>query len=94
MLDSDKTTLITIIRRHVPEAKIFLFGSRARGDYNPVSDIDIAIDAGHALPMYLLSDIREEVEESLIPFSVDIVDMYQISKELREQVMKDRVEWL
>ena len=31
---------------HFPEVRsAFLFGSRARGDYSPQSDIDIAIDA-------------------------------------------------
>ena len=32
--------------RRFPEVRVvYLYGSRARGDYNPQSDIDVAIDA-------------------------------------------------
>lgn len=37
--------LRTEVRRFPDVRAAYLFGSRARGDYNPRSDIDIAIDA-------------------------------------------------
>ncbi|NQE52042.1 hypothetical protein C5S29_00515, partial [ANME-1 cluster archaeon GoMg3.2] len=35
-----------IIARFLPDARILLFGSRARGDAKQTSDFDFAIDAG------------------------------------------------
>lgn len=32
-----------IIRKHIPDAKIILFGSRARGTYIKTSDIDLIV---------------------------------------------------
>lgn len=44
MKNSEKETIITIIKHLLPQAHIYLFGSRARKDHQPESDIDIAID--------------------------------------------------
>ena len=37
--------LISIIHIHLPEVVVYLYGSRARGDNRPGSDIDLALDA-------------------------------------------------
>ena len=37
--------------------------------------------------------IKEAIEESQIPFFVDVVDFYSVSQEMREQIRKDGVLW-
>ncbi len=46
-----KDKIIKVIEIFYPNAKIYLFGSRARGTNEEQSDIDIAIDAGLPIPM-------------------------------------------
>ena len=82
--------IVTIITNKLPQAKVYLFGSRARGDHTPESDIDIAIDTGGKIDSSLLSQIKEEVEESTIPFTVDVVDLHTISDDFKKQILKDR----
>lgn len=41
----NKEQIIKVIEIFFPEAKVYLFGSRARGDNSETFDIDIAIDA-------------------------------------------------
>jgi predicted nucleotidyltransferase len=36
-------SILAIIRSRRPAAKVVLYGSRARGDASPVSDIDLAV---------------------------------------------------
>ncbi len=36
-------SILSIIRARRPAAKVVLYGSRARGDETPVSDIDLAV---------------------------------------------------
>lgn len=93
MNDSDKQILVTIIKKHLPHAQVYLFGSRARGDYTAESDIDIAIDLGKEIDSSLLSQIKEEIEESTIPFTVDIVDLHTISDNFKKQILKDGKLW-
>ena len=57
------------------EAEVWLFGSCARGSVRQHSDIDIAILPHDELPSGFFSDLAESVEESSIPYDVDIVDL-------------------
>lgn len=93
MLETDKETIIHIISKHIPTATIYLFGSRARNTHTLQSDIDIAINIKQKIDPSVLSEIREDIEESLIPFTVDVVDINNISQELKAQVLKDKITW-
>jgi predicted nucleotidyltransferase len=58
-----------LARRH-GICKVILFGSRARGDYNPKSDIDLAVSGGE-IELFRL-DVEEETN-TLLRF--DVVNM-------------------
>ena len=60
--------------KNFPNESIYLFGSRARGDNSAFSDIDIAIEAKDNISQKI-AKVRFEIEESLIPYKVDIVDL-------------------
>ncbi len=80
------------LKRQFPESKIWLFGSRAKGRATPHSDIDIAIettDNGEEK----LTMARFEIEESSIPFKVDLIDLKQ-APYLYEIVEKEGIRWL
>ena len=72
---------------------VTLFGSCARGDWRHGSDVDIAVEAHGPLPRLLLSELRETLEESTIPYNVDIVELSAASTELRRQVKEEGVVW-
>lgn len=74
-------------------ARVFLFGSRARGDHRPASDIDLALLPQDPLPRGLVAEIREALEESPVPFFVDLVDLSEASPGLCERVLREGIEW-
>ena len=74
-----------------PKEHIYLFGSRARGDASAYSDIDIAIESNRALSSKL-SQVRFELEESLIPYKVDLVELSK-APYLRDIIKKEGVKW-
>jgi len=80
------------LRQQFPEAKIWLFGSRAKGEATPHSDIDIAIDMADAR-LQKLTLARFEIEESSLPYKVDLVDLKQ-APYLYEIVEKEGIRWL
>lgn len=88
-----KNELLAIIKKHLPNAKVYLYGSRARGTHNPGSDIDIAIDNQHKISWSILGDIKEEIEESTIPLFVDVVDLQDIDENFKKQIQKDYKLW-
>lgn len=67
--------------------KVILFGSRARGDYRPKSDIDLAVQGGDTVRFSL--DVDEETSTLL---EYDIVDLDAgVQKELLESISKEGI---
>jgi len=88
-----KNLLLEIIEKHIPNCSVILFGSRAKKTHAPHSDIDIALDTNTIIDSTLLGTIKDEIEESTVPFFVDVVDIHNISKELKEQIEKHGIIW-
>jgi predicted nucleotidyltransferase len=54
--------------------ELWIFGSRARGDHQKFSDIDILVKAPTDKEWSaILSKIKEDIEERLFPYKVDFV---------------------
>lgn len=91
--DKYKELLIEIIGKYLPDARIWLFGSRARGTNRPGADIDIAIDAGRVLTLSEIGDIKEAIEESILPVFVDIADIRNVDDDFLNQIKQDWIIW-
>ena len=74
-------------------AKLFLFGSWAKGNAARTSDIDVALLAQDPVPPHVLADIREELEESRIVYPVDLVDLSHCSDSFRQRVLREGIPW-
>lgn len=64
--------------------KVFIFGSRATGTNREFSDIDIGIKPSAALSSSVLSRIKEDLEESDLPYTIDLVDFSGKADRFRE----------
>jgi predicted nucleotidyltransferase len=88
-----KDRIITIISMFFPKAKIYLFGSYARGNYTRSSDIDIAIDAGAPIPLVEKAQIKHMIEVLNLIQNVDIVDFQMLPEQLQQKITKEGVIW-
>ena len=75
------------------DARVYLFGSWARGHNRKTSDIDIAILPSTPLPANLMSEIREALDESTVVYPVEVVDLSEVSPEFRDRVLREGVLW-
>lgn len=69
-----------------------LFGSLARGDEHPGSDIDIVIDLAPdlAIDVYQYVGLKNYIED-LFPSPVDVVDRDTIKPLIRDSVIRDSI---
>ncbi len=67
--------------------KVILFGSRARGDYRNVSDIDLAVSGGNIAAFAM--DVEEETT-TLLKYDVVNLDG-SVQKELLDAIEKEGV---
>lgn len=74
-------------------ARLVLFGSRARAEASRVSDIDLALYAEKPIPAEEMSALREALEESSVPFRVDLVDCATAPAALRQAIEREGIAW-
>ncbi len=75
-------------------ARVYLFGSWASGTERRASDIDLAIEAPAPLPATLLAKLREAIEESHVPYRVDVVDLAEVEPSFRARALREGMLWI
>ncbi len=75
------------------KVRIFLFGSRARGDNAVASDVDIGVIPGEGFRKEKLALLRELIENLNVPYKVELVDFSEVSGQFRAEALKDTVLW-
>ena len=73
--------------------RVFLFGSWARGDERRTSDIDLGIWCEDASTGHLIAQLQSDLEESTIPYRVEVVDLRAVSEAFRARVRAEGIEW-
>lgn len=91
---------LTLVRRLVanrlPGLGVIAFGSRvARWPFGrgikPYSDLDLAVIANSAPDDLALAELRADLEESSLPWRVDIVTLDDLPDDLRQLVLQQGV---
>lgn len=82
------THRITEIFSQYPQIRqVILYGSRAKGNYRESSDIDLTIEG--AIDLSTLLKIEQEIDDLLLPWSVDLSVLSQIDNlELIEHIKR------
>ena len=88
-----KNLILKAIAYHFPEAKVILFGSRARGTNKSGSDIDLALDIGEPIKLREMARTRVTLENLPISLEIDIVDAHNIPDKLKEIIAHEGIVW-
>ena len=81
-----------MLRRHLPDGvKVWVFGSRATWATKDSSDLDLALEGNGEIPARSLAALESALEDSDLPYAVDIVDVKRIDERFREIVTQQRV---
>jgi len=81
-------TLISILNRH-DARHISIFGSCARGDFHPDSDLNVLVDFAVNKSLLTQIGIEQELSDAL-GIKVDLLTKKAISPHLIERIRKDQ----
>lgn len=89
LIDNTISRIQSVFRNHPQVEKVILYGSRAKGNFKPGSDIDLTLE-GKNLNFDLLNKIRTELDDLLLPYTFDLSNKAEIeNKDLLSHI--DRV---
>ncbi len=89
-IDLVSQILVSVLKPKGYLGKVYIFGSRAREDQRPSSDLDLLFELEPALEMDTRLDLMEKFATSDLPFKVDCVSVVDLVPEFQPSVMKDR----
>ena len=82
-----------IIKKHLPYAEIWAFGSRVRQTAKDSSDVDLVIVSDQKTPSKIMTLLELDFSESELPFKVDILDWQSLSEEFQKIIKEDYVQF-
>lgn len=82
-----------ILKKHGVHQKTYVFGSRARGDHKKYSDLDLLVKQDQPLETAVLVGLKDDFENSDLPFTVDLVEWCKISDDFKKNISIDLVLW-
>jgi len=88
--EPDRQEILRIARRH-GVARVRVFGSFARGDAAPQSDLDLLIEVGGPTPPWFPGGLVAELE-ALLGRRVDVVEPDALREDVRRRVFQEAVE--
>ncbi len=91
--EKTKRKIIALISALVPEATIYLFGSRATDKHSEWSDIDIALDAGKKIFFVKIGEIIDVLAGTDIPYKIEVVDFHDIPESMQKSILKEGIIW-
>ena len=78
--------IVTVFSQHPQIVEVVLYGSRAKGNYHPGSDIDLSLK-GDQLNLKILNQISNNLDDLLLPYMFDLSIFQQIeNRDLLEHI--------
>lgn len=89
-LDQVKSIINSVLQNDT--LKIYVFGSRATGKAKKYSDLDIALKSNTKIDSEKMSKLAIELENTTIPYEIDIIDLNNITDSFKKCIEKNLVE--
>ena len=86
----ERETVLTLLQRHLPGVEAWTYGSRAKSTAHPQSDLDLVVFATPE-QSHKISDLREALEESNLPFRVDLFVWDEVPEQFHQEIKRDHV---
>ena len=90
MFIREKREAILLTARKHGVRKVFVFGSRARGDARPDSDVDILVEAGKDTSFFFPGGLLADLQD-VLGCKVNVAEPEGLHPAIRNQVLKEAV---
>lgn len=80
LTQNHRSIIHSIFAKYPQVRKVVVYGSRAKGNFRPGSDIDMTIVEGEQLNSDLLFRLANDFDDSQLPFFVDLSIFSQLTE--------------
>ncbi|MFM7390242.1 MAG: restriction endonuclease subunit S, partial [Vampirovibrionales bacterium] len=87
---NEKKIVLDLLKRYIPHVGVWAYGSRARWNARPDSDLDLVAFANDT-DKRAIADLKEAFEESDLPFKVDLFVWAKVPEHFHTTIQKEKV---
>ena len=82
-----------LLRERVPDAEVWVYGSRVNGTNHGASDLDMVLRGPglEAIPMSRLADLSEALDRSNVPILVELHDWASLPESFHKEIERNYV---
>ena len=82
--------LLSLLDQFLPDTEVWAYGSRVKGTAKPYSDLDLVAFVNKDQELALF-DLKEALENSSLPFRIDIFAWNDIPEQFKKNIEKEHV---
>lgn len=88
LTDKERLNLEEIVKKYAVDQtyRVVVFGSRATGQAKKYSDLDVALIGHNPVSNRVMAYLSEALDNSSLPYTVDIIDFNKASPRLQSQI--------
>lgn len=90
-LSNDELNIVKNILSDLKNCQVFAFGSRAKNNAKPYSDLDLVIKSDDKLDFTTMTDLKERFSNCDLVFRVDICEWAGLDNDFRERIRNELV---
>ena len=90
--EKEQKIIESILEKYRGEYSFYYYGSRAKGNFQRPSDLDILVKGSKEMPIETFGQLRREFDESWLPFVVDLHDFHRISERFYQSIESSLVD--
>ncbi len=85
--------LLALLRKHLRDTEVWVYGSRVNGRGHDGSDLDLVLrgPGRDQIPLARLMDFEDAVRESTIPFLVEARDWARLPERFQREIEREHV---
>ncbi|MBJ6751488.1 nucleotidyltransferase family protein [Geomonas anaerohicana] len=83
-------SLLSLLISYIPDTEVWTYGSRIKGTSRPSSDLDLVVFAERE-QRERLAALKEALEESDLPFRVDVMVWDEVPDSFRKNILEHYV---
>ena len=79
----------TILEQYKNKYEFYFYGSRVRGNFRPLSDLDILVKSKNNIDLNDIDNLKNFFDESTLPYIVNL--SYELDEDFYKLIEKDLV---
>lgn len=89
--DEEAKIIFDILNPYKNKYEFYFYGSRVKGNFRQLSDLDILIKGKSAVNLNDIEELKNNFDNSTLPFIVNFTDFYNLDEKFYNYIKQDLV---